>query len=107
MSVRTLCVRVRVCPCASVRVLERALVTHCPPCPGARGDLAGDDGGCYDTKVTRSSWIAAAQAEVVNGPTTAGGTLPPFAWTAAFPELHVGQPTEFDFSFETMVPADV
>lgn len=59
--------------------------------------------------MTRSSWIAAAAAEVVNGPTTGGSAdpLPPFAWTAMFPQLHAGQPQVFDFTFEKMEPAQL
>ena len=45
------------------------------------------------------------RADVINGPTTAGGTLPPFQWTSKFPDAHEGQPEEYDFVFETMLPA--
>lgn len=71
----------------------------------SRGDLAGDTGGCYDTKVTSASWLAVERADVLNGPTTAGNTLPPFAWTAQFNSTaHFGQPTLYNFAFETMLP---
>lgn len=43
------------------------------------------------------------KASVINGPTTAGGTLPPFKWTAQFESTsHIGEPEEYDFVFEDM-----
>ncbi len=50
----------------------------------SRGDLASSPsaGGCYDTKVSCASWMSQGRMDVVNGPTTNGGSLPPFAWTA-------------------------
>jgi hypothetical protein len=49
--------------------------------------------------------MAARQADVLNGPTTAGGTLPPFSWTPAFTDAHVGQPATYDFAFESYTSA--
>lgn len=47
--------------------------------------------------------MLAKKASVINGPTTAGGTLPPFKWTPQFASTpHVGEPDEFDFAFEDM-----
>ncbi len=47
-------------------------------------------------------------ALAVNGPTTAGGRLPPFEWRgeAAETVAHIGQPARFDYEFELMTPAD-
>ena len=59
-------------------------------------------GACVGWQVTSATWLAQHRADVVNGPTTAGGTLPPFSWTPKFTEAHEGQPTEYDFSFEPM-----
>jgi hypothetical protein len=92
----------------------------------SRGDLAGDTGGCYDTKVTSDKWLTIERADVINGPTTAGmgalsllhglcpmtsdvscwdgnagGTLPPFQWTSQFDSTaHEGQPNVYNFAFE-------
>jgi hypothetical protein len=40
----------------------------------------------------------------VNGPTTAGGKLPPFEWRGKVAErvAHIGQPDRFDYRFELM-----
>jgi hypothetical protein len=69
----------------------------------SRGDLEGYADGCYDTKVTSASWMPAQRADIINGPTTAGGTLPPFVWTSNFTDSHVGQPVKYDFDFEVSV----
>lgn len=71
----------------------------------SRGDFVGEAGGCYDTKVTMGSWSTALHSQAINGPTTSGGTLPPFSWTGSFASLpHEGMPTTFDFQFEDMLP---
>ncbi len=57
---------------------------------------------CYDTKVTSATWAASRRADVLNGPTTAGDTLPPFSWTPSFTDAHEGQPYTYDFTFEAM-----
>jgi hypothetical protein len=38
------------------------------------------------------------EADIVNGPTLGSG-LPPFSWTAAFKEAHIGLPTTYKFEF--------
>jgi len=71
----------------------------------SRGDLMGYLGGCYDSKVVNAEWVALEKAEMINGPTRAGGAFKPFRWT---PEMnstaHMGMPAEFDFEFEEMIP---
>ena len=63
--------------------------------------------GCFDSKVT--SWARALKldADAVAGPTTAGGTLPPFRWSDD-PEFervpHRGLPEVFDFEYERFRP---
>lgn len=63
--------------------------------------------GCFDAKVT--SWARARNldADAVAGPTTAGGTLPPFSWKDD-PEFekvpHRGLPEVFDFEYERFAP---
>lgn len=44
----------------------------------------------------------------VNGPTTAGGRLPPFEWKGEMAQRvqHIGQPRKFDYDFELMTPDD-
>lgn len=52
-----------------------------------------------DTKVTSFSLYQQGLAYIVNGPTTNGGTLPPFSWSA-FPDVpHSSLPEIFDFGF--------
>lgn len=71
----------------------------------SRGDLVNQTGGCYDTKVTSFSWFSDEHVAAINGPTTAGGTLPPFKWSPQFENVaHEGQPDEFDFVFEDVYP---
>lgn len=54
-------------------------------------------------QVTSYEWMQLKKASVINGPTTAGGTLPPFKWTAQFESTsHIGEPEEYDFVFEDM-----
>ena len=66
----------------------------------SRGDLAGSDGGCYDTKVTDNTLAVQGRAYALNGPTTAGGTLAPFAWTGQWTQQpHAGLPQVYNFSF--------
>ena len=70
----------------------------------SRGDLSSSKptaGGCYDTKVTSFTMFKRGQAQIINGPTTSGGILPPFAWEGAFEkDAHVGMPDVFNFSFQ-------
>ncbi len=44
----------------------------------------------------------------MNGPTTAGGKLPPFEWKGEAAErvAHIGQPKRFDYQFELMTADD-
>lgn len=75
----------------------------------SRGDLDTQPsaGGCYDTKVSSVTAMhnSGGVSHIINGPTTAGGTLPPFKWTSEFAgDAHVGQPTEFDYTFEEVTP---
>ena len=63
--------------------------------------------GCFDAKVTSWSRASRLDADAVAGPTTAGGTLPPFSWKDD-PEFekvpHRGLPEVFDFEYERFVP---
>ena len=83
-----------------------------------RGDLEGDRSssagtskrqasGCFDAKVTSWSRASRLDADAVAGPTTAGGTLPPFSWRDD-PEFekvpHRGLPEVFDFEYERFGP---
>jgi len=71
----------------------------------SRGDLAGSADGCYDGKITTMDLIGDRKAYAVNGPTTAGGTLPPFSWTGGFAsDPHEGMPTTYNFTFELTQP---
>jgi hypothetical protein len=75
----------------------------------SRGDLATPPraDGCYDGKAGTASMWPARQSLVVSGPTTAGGSLPPFAW-AAFPGTpappHEGLPAVYDFDWDVVTP---
>lgn len=83
-----------------------------------RGDLEEDSSkgsgpnrrqasGCFDAKVTSWSRAGNLDADAVAGPTTAGGTLPPFSWKDD-PEFekvpHRGLPEVFDFEYERFAP---
>jgi hypothetical protein len=77
--------------------------------PGAaicsRGDLRNPPslGGCYDTKVTSASLFATMTSEAINGPTYQD--QPVFVWKDAWSKVaHFGQPTTFNFGFQTMQP---
>jgi hypothetical protein len=74
----------------------------------SRGDLAPSPspGGCYDGKVTSFSLmqLEALEIQVVNGPTTSNGALPPFDWNRFNSTPHEGMPQLFNFNWETMVP---
>ena len=63
--------------------------------------------GCFDAKVTSWSRARGLDADAVAGPTTAGGTLPPFSWKDD-PEFervpHRGLPEVFDFEYERFSP---
>ena len=63
--------------------------------------------GCFDAKVTSWSRASRLDADAVAGPTTAGGTLPPFSWKDD-PEFekvpHRGLPEVFDFEYERFRP---
>jgi hypothetical protein len=68
----------------------------------SRGDLKKPKptmGGCYDTKV--SSYSMLGRSQIINGPTTAGHTLPPFRWTSELSALapHAGLPELMNFTF--------
>jgi len=65
----------------------------------SRGDFDGSAFGCTDTKVTSFSLYQQGIAYIVNGPTTNGGTLPPFSWSKFPKVVHSGQPDVFDFGF--------
>jgi hypothetical protein len=71
----------------------------------SRGDLAGQPDGCYDTKGSSASLWASQAAWIVNGPTTNGGKLPPFAWSAFPTTPHAGLPPVYDFSLTLVAPA--
>ena len=66
----------------------------------ARGDLAPHGvtpgavpKGCYDTKVTSYKLAMVMESEVVGGPTTSGGALPPFEWDKRWKNFeHRGMP---------------
>jgi len=67
----------------------------------SRGDLSSRKQafGCTDTKVTTASLFKQGIAYIQNGPTTNGGSLPPFSWSQ-FPEtVHTGEPEVFNFPF--------
>ena len=63
--------------------------------------------GCFDAKVTAGPAPRNLDADAVAGPTTAGGTLPPFSWKDD-PEFekvpHRGLPEVFDFEYERFTP---
>lgn len=72
----------------------------------SRGDLSSSPvpDGCLDGKAGTWSLWAAKTAYAVNGPTTAGGTLPPFSW-AQFPaDKVVGLPQVYNFEWDAMTP---
>jgi len=75
----------------------------------SRGDLApgasASPDGCYDTKASAATWWNNKTFVAINGPTTNGGTLPPFSWTEFENDSHVGLPTTYDFVFEPQTPA--
>jgi len=61
--------------------------------------------GCFDGKVTSFARARELEADAVAGPTTAGGTLEPFSWSAEFEKVpHRGLPHTFDFDFESFKP---
>jgi len=76
----------------------------------SRGDLADNPttGGCYDTKVTSYLYGAkSSKAQIINGPTTNGGSLKAFTW-ADFPNhSHVGLPEIYDFDFVHTEPREL
>lgn len=62
--------------------------------------------GGYDCKVSSSSFIKNMTTTALSGPTT--HIQEPFSWTGRFAILpHYGQPTLFNFSFETMQPVNL
>ncbi|XP_048758245.2 phospholipase B-like 1 [Ostrea edulis] len=66
-----------------------------------RGDLREKEpkpSGCYDTKVSDYKMALNFEADIVNGPTLGSG-LPPFSWTPAFKQAHIGLPTTYKFEF--------
>jgi hypothetical protein len=74
----------------------------------SRGDLGSPPsaGGCYDNKATSAKLFWAMTAHVINGPTTAGGTLPPFQWAGSglSGTEHLGLPPRFNFSYVQVKP---
>jgi hypothetical protein len=74
----------------------------------SRGDLASPPsaGGCYDNKSTNSTLFKSLVADIINGPTTAAGTLPVFKWAGSGLENtpHLGLPLAFNFSYITVAP---
>jgi hypothetical protein len=74
----------------------------------SRGDLTNTNGGCYDSKVTRAEWVGQHRVECINGPTRGTGDIyEPFDWSKSAMNAtvsHVGQPTVFDFEFQTELP---
>ncbi|XP_070580330.1 phospholipase B-like 1 [Ptychodera flava] len=78
------------------------------PCKAicCRGDLYKENpsaDGCYDTKLSDYHMARKLQSEAISGPTLGTG-LPPFEWTPKFPDMHVGLPQIYNFSFLTMEP---
>jgi len=71
----------------------------------SRGDLSADPSadGCYDTKASSASLMAARQSYIINGPTLGNG-LPPFAWTQFPADSHVGLPAVYNFTVAAEVP---
>jgi hypothetical protein len=75
-----------------------------------RADLEADPAsreprGCFDGKVTSVRGARELTADVVTGPSTAGGALPPFRpadWAAVIPTA--GMPAVFDFDWERTRP---
>jgi len=68
----------------------------------SRGDLgkgSGEAFGCTDTKVTTASLFKEGIAYILNGPTTNGGTLPPFSWSQFPTIVHSGEPDIYNFDF--------
>jgi len=67
----------------------------------SRGDLgtSNEAFGCTDTKVTSFSLYQQGIAYIINGPTTNGGDLPPFSWSAFPNVVHSGEPELYDFGF--------
>ncbi|XP_060067445.1 phospholipase B-like 1 [Ylistrum balloti] len=66
-----------------------------------RGDLkhtSSSASGCYDTKVSDFHMAQNFVADIINGPTLGTG-LPPFQWTDAFKDSHIGLPMEYSFDF--------
>jgi len=75
----------------------------------ARCDLdttqPGQAFGGMDCKATDNTQSYLLQAQAISGPTTE--TQPPFTWTPEFASTpHYGQPTTFNFEFQTMSPAN-
>ena len=74
---------------------------------GSGGANRRQASGCFDAKVTSWSRASRLDADAVAGPTTAGGTLPPFSWRDD-PEFekvpHRGLPEVFDFEYERFRP---
>jgi hypothetical protein len=92
--------RASVCLSAVVPPTAVAPLTAVSDCTA--GELAGG----IDSKITSYKMSAGGKriALAMNGPTHS--QLPPFAWRSAQqPPLHVGQPTTWDFDYETMDPA--
>jgi len=81
------------------------------PCNGisARCDLNTTSAfpfGGFDCKVSSSVLIRNMTTTALSGPTTL--TQKPFSWTGPFSNVpHYGQPTEFNFDFEVMAPAQL
>ena len=78
----------------------------------ARGDLrtpSPTPGGCLDTKVSDYFQSLKFEAEVVNGPTSTNSSYgpgqAPFDWRKFPKSPHMGQPTVFDFVFESAGPS--
>ncbi len=104
---------------------EFSTIPNCPECKpstspllsiASRGDLVAANAtlphdaayaryfarhnfGAVDTKITSFTLLSNhMQAVVINGPTTANGTLPVFRWPAVVPQ---GCPPEYDFPWMT------
>ncbi len=72
----------------------------------SRGDLTSSSpspNGCYDSKVTKFSWVESATAEAINGPTQSHN-LPAFKWSGFPNTFHEGLPAVYNFTFQRMKP---
>jgi Phospholipase B len=74
----------------------------------SRGDLASGGGspdGCYDTKATSATLMAAHKSYMINGPTRGGiDNLPAFTWSQYPTAHHDGLPFVYNFTVSLEQP---